>query len=89
MPKVTYIRWRDACSEEAAEPHSPVSDSPLVELSEIGFVIGETPEAVSIALEMDADGKPGRWRLHIPVVNIIERRTAELDKAFPPRRKRK
>lgn len=86
---VVWIKWRDACSEEAADPHTPVSASPLVELQEVGWLIGETEDAVSIAMEIDHDGAPSRWRLHIPKVNIIERRDMPLKRAFPVRRPRK
>jgi len=86
---LTYIRWRDACQEEASHPRTPVTDSPLMELHEVGFLIGDTAEAVSIAMELELDGSPSRWRLHIPRVNIIERRDMELDKAFPVRKQKK
>jgi hypothetical protein len=86
---VSYIRWRDACAEEAAEPNTPVSDSPLVELHEVGFLIGETDHSVSLSLEVEKDGRPSRWRLHIPKTCIIERRDVPLGRAFRLDRRRK
>jgi hypothetical protein len=87
---VTLIRWRDACQDEAAAPDTPLaSASRLVELLEVGFLIGEDDESVSIAMECEPDGSLGRWRLHIPKVNIIERRDVELKKAFPLKRHRR
>lgn len=79
---IVYIRWKDACTQEAAEPHTP-ADPMLADLREVGFLVGETDEAVCLATEMDENGKPGRWRLHIPKVNIIEERRTTFDRAFP------
>lgn len=88
---VTYLHWRDACSEEAADPDTPVCAQPLADLHEVGFLISETDESVSLSLELDHDGKPSRWRLHVPKVNIISRFDMPLEKAFriPKRKARK
>ena len=86
---LVYIRWRDACTEEAADPSSPVADDPLVELHEVGWLIGENDESVSIAMELEPSMRPGRWRLHIPKVNIVERRNFDTERLFKPARKRK
>jgi hypothetical protein len=88
--KLAYIRWKDAVAEEAADgtAHPPLAE--LVELQEVGFLLDENDEAVQIGMEMtDDEGvRPGRWRLHIPRVSIVEMRVAELDKAFPKKRRR-
>lgn len=86
---VTYIRWKDACSEEATEAASEAKAG-LVELREVGFLLHETDEAVLIGMELDGGGgdqMPGRWRLHIPKVNITERRDWPLSRAFPRSRR--
>lgn len=67
----TFIRWRDACTESADEPNTPVEPS-LITLTEIGWLIGEDDEVVSISMELE-DADPGRWRLHVPKRNIIQR----------------
>ena len=74
---VTYIRWWDALSVEAAEPHTPAVPE-LCELRAAGFVLNESAAAVLIGMETGADGSPGRWRLNIPKINIIERFDAEI-----------
>jgi hypothetical protein len=88
--KLAYIRWKDAVAEEAADglSHPPVAG--LVELQEVGFLLDENEEAVQIGMEMtdDAGVRPGRWRLHIPRVSIVEMRVVELDKLLYPRRRR-
>jgi hypothetical protein len=86
---VTYIRWRDACSVEAADgPRAAVPE--LSELCEVGFLLAENDDAVLIAMEHQADDThPGRWRLNIPKVSIIERRDMAVEKAFPVKRRRK
>jgi hypothetical protein len=83
---IVYIRWKDAVSEEATQPVSEVK-AQLVELHEVGFLLNETEEAVVIGMERyeDADVQPGRWRLHIPRVSIVEMRVVKLGKAFSTR----
>lgn len=85
---LVYVHWRDACTEEAADPNTPVSDTPLVDLHEVGWLIGETEESVSIAMELEPHGAPGRWRLHIPKVNILERRNFDTERLFAEPAKR-
>lgn len=78
-------------SEEAAEPATKVS-ARLVELQEIGFLLDETDEAIAIGMELDEDGSDvmaGRWRLHIPKCNIVERRDFDVDKATAKRPRRR
>lgn len=74
---IAYIRWWDAQSVEAAEPHVPAVPE-LCELRAAGFVLAESDAAVLIGLETVANGGPGRWRLNIPKVNIIERFDTEI-----------
>jgi hypothetical protein len=86
---VSYIRWHDAVSEEASD--SRAAKACLAELCEVGFLLDETDQAVTIGMEYQQQEavQPGRWRLHIPKVCIIERRDVDLDKAFTRGRKRK
>ena len=81
--KVAYIRWRDACTEEAPDS-APVVPA-LAELQEIGFLLGETEEVVTIGMERGNDEAAHRWRLHIPKVNIIERYDFDLTQVYRPR----
>lgn len=86
---VTYIRWQDACAKEAADAPEPVPE--LTELVEVGFLLGETDEAVLIGMEMEPDGSQhaGRWRLNIPKVNIKERKDVTVGKAFGVTRRKR
>jgi hypothetical protein len=87
---VTFVRWKDACSVEAAELTIRPAVAELSELCEVGFLLAENDEALLIGMESQAeDTHPGRWRLNIPKSSIIERRDTELEKAFPARRRRK
>jgi hypothetical protein len=88
--KLAYIRWKDAVSEEASAAATHPANAALVELHEVGFLLGENDEAVVIGMELnhDADVQPGRWRLHIPRVSIQEMRVVDVQKAFPKRRKK-
>ncbi len=84
---LAYVRWKDACTEHAEEPGLPILEDPLIELQEIGWLVAETSQSLSLAMELEVDGTPGRFRLHIPQQNILELRTMEFDK-FPKRRRR-
>jgi hypothetical protein len=88
--KVAYISWRDACSEEADERNAAVVPG-LAELHEVGFLLGETDEVVTIGMEQCLDGTshPGRWRLHIPKSAIIFMKVVESEKTFAPGRKKR
>lgn len=83
---VAYIRWKDACKEDADDPGTPILEDPLIELHEVGWLIAETATTVSLAMELEIDERPARLRLHIPKVNIIEMRTLEFGK-FPRKRR--
>jgi len=39
-------------------------------------------------LSADASIKPGRWRLHIPRVSIVEMHVIELNRLLPKRRRK-
>ena len=70
MKSIAYVVWRDACTEEAREG-GEIASHPLCELYEVGFLVAEGPESITLAMELDEDGEEaGRWRLHIPRVNI-------------------
>lgn len=85
---VTFIRWHDANAVEAAD--APDATPELVELVEVGFLLGETDEAVLIGMEAESGSNhPGRWRLNIPKVNIKERRDMPVAKAFGVTRRKK
>lgn len=71
-PPIVLVVWKDACSQEAAGPHTEVEPG-LVVLREVGFLLGESDEAITIGMEVSDDATAGRWRLHIPRVNIISR----------------
>lgn len=78
---LTYIRWADACYEEA--DGQALRDYRLAILHEVGFLIGENENSVSLAMEhQDQSVHPGRWRVHIPKVNILERKEVDFEKVF-------
>ncbi len=69
---ILEVTWTDAVSEEASEPHSEVTPH-LCTLTEVGWLVGESDDVLTIGMEI-ADGvEPGRWRLHIPKSQIVER----------------
>lgn len=78
---LTYIRWHDASYVDAGEEPEPCAE--LSDLSEVGFLITENEKAVQIGIESSNDGThPGRWRVSIPKVNIVERKDVSFDSVF-------
>lgn len=69
-PQILKVVWRDACSEEAALPVNETV-SGLVELTEVGWLIAESEESITLGMELSEGAHPGRWRLHIPKVCIV------------------
>ena len=69
---IVLVRWRDAVSQEASDPATEVTPH-LATLAEVGWLIGSDADCIVIGMEKDEDDEmvPGRWRLHIPKVNII------------------
>jgi len=56
----------------------------------VGFLLAENDDAVLIGMEHQADDThPGRWRLNISKVSIIERRDVTMEKAFPVRKRKR
>ncbi len=82
---VTYIKWRDATHgiTEAAP-----ADMGLAELEEIGWLVHEDDESVSLSMEYQAEADARRLWLTVPKVNIVERKDRDLDKVFPRRKRR-
>ena len=85
---LTYIRWQDASFCDAAE--SPEPSTALADLTEVGFLIKEDDKAIQIGIESDSDGThPGRWRVTIPKINIIERKDISFNSVFGTKKIRK
>ena len=82
---VAYVRWKDAQHSLGDSEVSTLGG--LSEMHYCGFLVKETEESVVVALEAENEGSVRLW-MTIPRVNIIEMRTAELDKAFPKRRRK-
>lgn len=85
---LTYIRWHDASYCDASEEPEPAAE--LSDLTEVGFLIHENEKAVQIGIESSNDGThPGRWRVTIPKINIVERKDVSFDSVFGVKKERK
>jgi hypothetical protein len=82
---VTYIRWKDASH---GMDEYDVSQMVLSELEEVGWLVTEDDDCVTLSMEHEENSKSRRLWLTIPKVNVIERRDAEFDKAFAKRRRK-
>jgi hypothetical protein len=81
-----YLRWRDA-SHGLHE--CSVADMGLSELQEIGWLVQEDEEKVTLSMEHEDESSERRLWLSVPKGNIVERRDIEFEKAFPVKRKRR
>lgn len=78
--KIAYIRWEDACYEEAIESSDKVVPQ-LSILNECGFLLAENDVAVTLGMELDGDDghtAPGRFRITIPKVAIQEMKVVDV-----------
>lgn len=78
--KLCWVRWKDAVAEEASL--QATGTAKLATLEEVGWLLDENTEGVLIGMERNTeeDMEPGRWRLHIPKVAIVEMRVFEMPK---------
>jgi hypothetical protein len=85
--KLAWVKWRDA--SHGLEEWD-VSRMTLSELEEVGFLLREDDESITLGMEHAADATTARrmW-LTIPRGQILDMRVRDLDKAFPARKRRK
>jgi hypothetical protein len=83
---IIYIKWRDAVNSNATHAISSLGD--LAELHEVGFLLKESDETITIGTEAQEDALEARFWLTIPKHNIVECRRTKLGKAFPVKRPR-
>lgn len=68
FPPIVYIVWHDAHYSPEETPLHYVDG--LVELHEVGWLLSQTDESVSIAMEYEPGMESTRLYLTIPKVNI-------------------
>jgi hypothetical protein len=78
-PSLTYLQWRDASYNLEEVPHEELG---LVELHEIGWIIKEDDECITLGLEWypDANVASSRLTITIPKVNIVRRKDFKIEK---------
>lgn len=84
---IVYIKWRDAVNSNAT--HSIASLGDLAELHEVGFLLKESEETITIGTEAHDGAVEARFWLTIPKHNIVEIRRSTLARAFPVKRAKK
>lgn len=83
---ICYVRWRDACHDMGECAIKDLGD--LAELHEVGWLLSENEETVTLGIEHMEGATAARMWLTIPRVNIVELRKTTLARAFPkPRNK--
>ena len=75
-----YIRWRDAVNSNAT--HAIASLGELAELHEVGFLLKESDETITIGTEAQDGATEARFWLTIPKANVVEIRRTTLQRAF-------
>lgn len=84
---LVYIRWKDAVNSNST--HSIDSIGDLAELHEVGFLLKESAETITIGTESQEGAVETRFWLTLAKVNIIEERRTTLGRAFPVKRVKK
>lgn len=79
-----YIRWRDAVNSNSQHAISSLGE--LAELHEVGFLLAESEETITLGTESQEGATEARFWLTIPKQNIVEIRRTTLAKAFPLKR---
>lgn len=82
-----YLKWRDAI--HSMNEHPIVELGALAELHEIGFLIKESAESITIGTESQDAATSVRMWITVPKVNIIEIKRTTLARAFPKPRVKK
>lgn len=76
MSNFAYVKWRDATMSQGDEDLFNVDA--LMELEEIGWLIKETDDSVSLSIEKPQFDKARLW-LTIPKVNIMLMQVFDFD----------
>jgi hypothetical protein len=69
---MVYVRWRDAGHQHE---EYRIEDIELIELEEVGWLVGEDDECIKLTMEIgrdDNDPEFARLWLAVPKVNIVE-----------------
>ena len=69
-PMISHIVWRDAAYGLS---ETTISDTGLIELHALGFVLAETEESITISLEWQDGAESTRNWLAVPKNRIISR----------------
>lgn len=69
MPPILYLRWKDAAYTTEDTDHERLT---LIELEEVGFLIHEDDESITLGPEWHEGCTSSRLTLTIPRVNILE-----------------
>lgn len=78
--EIAWIKWGDACHSMAEHAIADLGD--LAVLDEVGFVIKESADTITLATESQDEALSVRFWLTIPKANIIEIKRTTLEKAF-------
>jgi hypothetical protein len=83
---LTYIRWRDASHglSECDPKNMGLSD-----LKEIGWLVQEDDESVTLSMEYEEESDERRLWLTVPKSGIVERRDVEFERVFPVRKRKR
>jgi hypothetical protein len=86
---IIWIRWKDAVNSNAS--HAIASLGGLAELDEVGFLLAESDETITLGTESSPGGEQTECRfwLTIPKINIVQIRRTTLGRAFPKPREKK
>ena len=82
--EIVAVSWCDASQSPARGDEHPIEQLGRLEhLYEVGWVLREDEETITIGLEHQEGMESARLWLTIPRCNIVELRRMQVDKAFP------
>lgn len=79
-PKLAHIIWKDAGYASSAG-ETPIKDVGLMLLEEVGFIVSEDDEQITLSLEFRSDMESVRNWLSIPKTGIKYRKDFDVPKA--------
>ncbi|RTL05271.1 hypothetical protein EKK58_08410 [Candidatus Dependentiae bacterium] len=79
MLNAIYVVWNDAVSYDSWTSLEDIS-AELAEIHTLGFIVSETPEVLSVALNFDVDNESVSCMINIPKQWIVSRKSITLAK---------
>jgi hypothetical protein len=81
--KIAYVKWADASYSNKSDERPLEELTGTTELEEVGFLLREDKDTITLALENQDGATTSRIWMIIPRCNIVSLYTRQLADAFP------